>query len=70
MSDKKYKTDISLLTGALDKTMQLEGKYFKWDTVNNPGINDTSQQIGLIAQEVMAVIPEAVETNLKGDAGI
>ncbi|MFO7789842.1 MAG: tail fiber domain-containing protein, partial [Bacteroidales bacterium] len=70
LSDNNYKTGVSLLTGALDKTMQLEGKYFKWDTENNPGINDTSQQIGLIAQEVMEVIPEAVETNLKGDKGV
>jgi hypothetical protein len=54
-SDKRLKTDISKVDNALDKVTAMEGVYFNWK--NNP---ETGRQIGLIAQDVMKVLPEVV----------
>lgn len=54
-SDVRTKTDISTITSALDKVKALRGVYF---TRNG----ETSRSIGVIAQEVEAVLPEVVHT--------
>jgi hypothetical protein len=52
-SDKRVKTDIELISGAVAKVMSLNGyTYTRIDT--------GERQTGLIAQEVLAVMPEAV----------
>ena len=54
-SDIRTKTDISTITGALDKVKALRGVYF---TRNG----ETSRNVGVIAQEVEEVVPEVVHT--------
>jgi hypothetical protein len=62
VSDRRFKENISPLTGALDKIMLLQPKTYtlkrsEYDYMNFPA----GTQIGLIAQEVAEVIPELVE---------
>ena len=57
-SDERLKTNITTLTGALDKVNQLRGVTYNWN--ENP-TGDT--RIGFIAQEVNAVVPELTFTN-------
>jgi len=54
-SDSTLKKDVSTITGALDKVMQLRGVNFKWIDEREPG-----NQVGFIAQEVNRVVPEIV----------
>ena len=58
VSDERLKTNITTLTGALDKVNQLRGVTYNW-TENPTG--DT--RIGFIAQEVNAIVPELTFTN-------
>jgi hypothetical protein len=53
-SDARLKTNIVKITGALDKVDQLNGYTFDRTDIN------TTRQTGVIAQEVMKVLPEAV----------
>lgn len=55
-SDQRLKHDISTIHSALDKVMQLRGVDFKWNSSDKPSM-------GVIAQEVEKVFPEAVSTN-------
>lgn len=52
-SSKRWKTNIQTIDGALDKVMQLRGVTYDW---KESGRAD----IGLIAEEVGAVVPEVV----------
>jgi len=52
-SDKRLKTNISIVDNALDKIERLSGVYFN-------KLGDNKKHIGLIAQNVNDVIPEAV----------
>ena len=54
-SDKKLKDNISTIPDALGKVLQLRGVNFEWKDKREPG-----QRMGLIAQEVAAVVPEVV----------
>ena len=62
-SDERIKTDIQTIDNALDKVLLLRG-------VNYTLISENTREIGLIAQEVENIIPEAVKqndlNNLKG----
>jgi len=53
-SDIRIKTNIEKITGALDKVDQLNGYTFDRTDIN------TTRQTGVIAQEVLKVLPEAV----------
>ena len=53
-SDRRLKTDLEVITGALDKVGQLTG--YTFGRIDMP----SRRQTGLIAQEVEAVLPEAV----------
>ena len=55
-SDQKFKDDIQTLSSASNTVKQLRGVSFTWNTGNKKGERD----IGLIAQEVEAVVPEVV----------
>lgn len=59
-SDIRYKTDFAVLDGALDKVCSLTGYTFKRTDIEGP------RQIGLIAQDVIRVFPEAVIENADG----
>lgn len=52
-SDLRLKSEITPITGALDKVLTLTGVTYRMD-------GQTARQMGLIAQEVQAVAPEAV----------
>jgi hypothetical protein len=52
-SSRRWKTDITTLDGALNKVQQLRGVYYR-------PVDDTSRQIGFIAEEVGEIIPEVV----------
>ena len=60
-SDQRLKTDIKPLTNALDKVMSISGVTFKSnDVAAQYGYTDTKTQVGVIAQEIEAVLPEIV----------
>ena len=56
-SDRRLKTNLEMIDGALDKVEKLNAYTFDWiDEYNNEGI----RQIGLISQEVEEVQPELI----------
>jgi hypothetical protein len=63
-SDDKLKTNRTQLTSALQKVETLEGFTFNWneDAINNYGFSeDEKTLVGLSAQEMQLVLPEAVK---------
>jgi len=63
-SDKRLKSDIKKLDGALEKIINLEAKTYKFrnDDPNYSFLNlPEEKQIGFIAQDVEGVLPEAVK---------
>ena len=61
VSDARIKENVVPLTGALDLVKQLNGVYFTY--IANP---DIGRHVGLIAQDVLSVIPEVVsETSIE-----
>jgi len=70
-SDKRWKTNIKLLQGALDSVVKLQGVSYNWNTKDYPDKGfDDKPQIGFIAQEVEPVLPEIVSTDDKGFKGV
>jgi hypothetical protein len=61
-SDRKLKTKITNVSGALSKALKINACYFNWkDPKHGEG-----RQFGLIAQEVEKVLPEVVTTDGNG----
>jgi len=58
-SDQKLKKDITPITDALSKVLELEGVYYNWKDSARFG---DQTEIGLIAQEVEKVVPEVVRS--------
>ena len=56
-SDKRLKTDISNIENGLDKVMQMQGVYYKRNDIEDP-----REQIGVLAQDMEAIMPEIVLT--------
>ena len=56
-SDKRLKTDISSIENGLDKVMQMQGVQYKRNDVEN-----AQKQIGVLAQDMEAILPEVVLT--------
>lgn len=58
LSDRRLKTDLKLITSALAKVAHMNGYTFQMieEGPNGP------RHMGLVAQEVQAVVPEAVTT--------
>ena len=65
-SDKRLKTNIKPLHGALQCVLKLQGITFNWkdETNHRPG-----QNIGFIAQEVKEILPEVVSGGGKDEKG-
>ena len=65
-SDRRLKTDIRPLEGALAKVLKLNGVSFRWkdETNHRPG-----NKVGFIAQEVLEVLPEVVSGGGKDEQG-
>ena len=64
-SDDKLKKDRTPLTSALEKVKTLEGFTYNWndDAINTYGFpSDEGTLVGMSAQELQAVLPEAVKT--------
>jgi hypothetical protein len=57
-SDAKLKENIETIDSALDKTLNLRGVYY----TRKDG-TDKSRRVGVIAQEIQAVLPEVVKSN-------
>ena len=61
-SDQRLKENIKLIEGALDKVLALRGVTFNANQkALEVGYTDTSEQVGVIAQEVQKVLPQAVK---------
>jgi flagellar biosynthesis regulator FlaF len=63
VSDMRFKEDIQPIDNALDMVLRLNGVYFKWNGLHHSRLkqsNAKERQVGLIAQQVQEVIPEAV----------
>lgn len=65
ISDQALKKDIRPIEGALDTLQQLRGVRFKWRS--HPG--EAKDELGVIAQEVAAVLPEAAD-RIHGHAAV
>ncbi len=66
-SSGRWKENVKTLTGALDSVLNLRGVSYTWDKEHGG-----KQDIGLIAEEVGKIVPEAVEweTNGKDARGV
>jgi hypothetical protein len=60
-SDERLKTDITEISGALDKVMQLRGVTFRANELAESfGYANNKEQVGVIAQDVEKVLPQIV----------
>jgi hypothetical protein len=66
-SDERSKDNIEPIPGALDKVVCLRGVSFDWKADNRP--EGSQKQLGLVAQQVRQVVPEAV-VDAKGGLSI
>jgi hypothetical protein len=66
LSDADLKEDVRPLTGALEALRRIRGVRFKW---RNNGEKAKRDEIGVIAQEVGEVLPDAVR-RVRGHAGV
>lgn len=62
-SDKRLKSDITIIENALDKIDKIYGYQFKY----NVGFRDSA---GVIAQEIMEILPQAVQIGKGGYYGV
>ncbi|MFH1745187.1 MAG: tail fiber domain-containing protein [bacterium] len=70
-SDARFKKNIRTLDMAMEKVDKLNGVFFEWNKENFPDMNfKEGVDIGLIAQDVAAVIPEVVSEDPQGYLGI
>ena len=60
-SDERLKTNLGAIDNALDKVLSLEGfRYVENDLARSLGYTNEEEQVGLSAQRVQAVLPQAV----------
>jgi hypothetical protein len=64
-SDIRIKKNITTIDNALSKVLQMNGVYYEFNSENELGLNVPSgnTRIGLIAQQVESILPEAVFTS-------
>lgn len=71
ISDKNSKTNVSPITGALEKVLALNGVSYNWINNNKEGHSyDASRQYGFLAQDVSKIVPEAVGYDANGGYGM
>ena len=59
-SDARLKTNIENIPNALDKVMSLNGVTYNWNENTPDDFDKEKAEVGLIAQEVQAVLPEII----------
>lgn len=64
-SDARVKENIEPITNALEKTLSLKGVYY-----NRTDKEDKSRKVGVIAQEIIEVLPEVVTEDDQGMLGV
>ncbi len=71
-SDARLKENVMTVSSALETVTQLRGVTFNWraDAEHRLGKVPEQKQLGMIAQEVEAVIPDAVHIALDGYKGV
>jgi hypothetical protein len=75
-SDAKFKENIRQINNAVEKTIVIGGKYFDWTDeyiANKGGVDGyfvRKNDIGVIAQDVEKVIPEAVRNREDGTLAV
>lgn len=65
-SDERFKTDISVITDALAKVKSLRGVEFTWDEATKEHHGYDGRDTGVIAQDVVQVLPEVVQVRDNG----
>lgn len=65
-SDGRLKRDVKAIDGALDKILSLRGVNFRWEGRHADDARDGEAGIGVIAQDVQRVFPEAVREDPNG----
>jgi hypothetical protein len=65
-SDKRLKENIQTLQDSLSKVINLNGVEFDWIEETKIAHGHEGHDYGIIAQEVQAIMPEAVRTNSTG----
>lgn len=65
-SDRRLKENITPITNALEKVRSLTGVEFDWKEETKSVHGYEGHDVGVIAQDVQAVLPEAVRTNDSG----
>lgn len=66
-SDSRYKKDITRLPSSLEKILQIRGVSYNWNHEVDPTLNFSKKtELGVIAQEVEQVFPEAVNSPKDG----
>jgi hypothetical protein len=65
-SDGRLKTVNGGFTDGLSQVMKIRPVHYRYKPDNAMGIRDTDEHIGVVAQDVQKVIPEAVTENSKG----
>jgi hypothetical protein len=65
-SDQRLKENITPIANALDKVKSLTGVEFDWKQETKHVHGYEGHDVGVIAQEVQAVLPEAIRTNDSG----
>ena len=61
-SDARLKTNIENIPNALDKVMSLNGVTYNWNENTPDDFDKEKAEVGLIAQEVQAVLPEIIHS--------
>ncbi len=64
-SDSRLKQDIRVYERGLDAILQLQPVKFRYKDDNDLGLTSDGEEIGFIAQDVLDVIPEAVNGTLE-----
>ena len=65
-SDRRLKTLDGAFNSGLSRILKINPVRYRYKQDNAMGIRDTDEHVGLVAQEVQKVIPEAVTENSKG----
>jgi hypothetical protein len=75
-SDQKFKENVRQIDNAIQKAVAIGGKYFDWtaEYITNKGGADgyfvRKNDIGVIAQDVLEVLPEAVRAREDGSLAV